>query len=469
MLDRDSRAAILVLREKGRGIRAIAKTLKISRDTVREVLASGQAEVPAMKRAETLEPHLDRVRALYGSCNGNLVRVHEELVAEGVDISYSAVTSACRRHKIAETPKQRVGRYEFEPGQEMQHDTSPHEVTIAGQKQKLQCASLVLCFSRVQFAQVYERWSRFEVKVFLTEAFRYVGAVAEKCMLDNSTVIMFGGTGKNAVPVPEMAAFADRFGFKFVAHEIGDANRSAHVERGFHHVENNFYAGRTFASVGDLNAQLREWLDRKNAKFRKRLHASPAELFVAERPHLKALPIHIPEVYQLHQRRVDTEGYVSVHTNRYSVDTDLIGTNVEVRETLEQIRIFAGHRLAEEHQKLAYGARVRTLLDKHKGEWRKRSSSRPRSPIETLLRGQGVEFERLIDCLQQRHGGRAVKAVRRLHKMWAEYPTDAITGAITAALAYGLTDLTRIERMILRRIAGDFFRLPMDPEENDDG
>jgi hypothetical protein len=32
-------------------------------------------------------------------------------------------------------------------------------------------------------------------------------------------------------PAPEMAAFAERFGFEFVAHEIGDANRSGRVER----------------------------------------------------------------------------------------------------------------------------------------------------------------------------------------------------------------------------------------------
>jgi hypothetical protein len=33
------------------------------------------------------------------------------------------------------------------------------------------------------------------------------------------------------IPVPEMKAFADRLGFRFVAHAIGDANRSARVER----------------------------------------------------------------------------------------------------------------------------------------------------------------------------------------------------------------------------------------------
>ncbi len=54
------------------------------------------------------------------------------------------------------------------------------------------------------------------------------------------------------IPAPEMAAFAERFGFVFRAHEKGDANRSARVERPFHFIEHNFLAGRTFADLADL-------------------------------------------------------------------------------------------------------------------------------------------------------------------------------------------------------------------------
>jgi hypothetical protein len=42
----------------------------------------------------------------------------------------------------------------------------------------------------------------------------------------------------------------------------------------------------------------------------------PRELFAMERAHLKPLPAWIPEVYRLHQRMVDVEGYVALHTDR---------------------------------------------------------------------------------------------------------------------------------------------------------
>jgi hypothetical protein len=108
-----------------------------------------------------------------------------------------------------------------------------------------------------------------------------------------------------------MEAFADRLGFRFVAHAIGDANRSARVERPFSFIENNFLAGRTFTSWQDLNLQARQWCDKVNSTYKKHIRAVPRELFAVERLHLKPLPAWIPEVYRLHQRTVDVEGYVS--------------------------------------------------------------------------------------------------------------------------------------------------------------
>ena len=60
-------------------------------------------------------------------------------------------------------------------GEELQHDTSPHEVELAGRKRKVQTASAVLCYSRMLFFQCYPTFQRFDCKVFLTEALRYLG------------------------------------------------------------------------------------------------------------------------------------------------------------------------------------------------------------------------------------------------------------------------------------------------------
>jgi len=127
-------------------------------------------------------------------------------------------------------------------------------------------------------------------------------------MIDNTHVVVASGPGARMVPAPEMAAFAERFGFVFRAHEKGDANRSARVERPFHFIEHNFLAGRRFADLADLNAQARAFCDKVNATHKRHLHASPRELFAAEHAHLRPLPLFVPEVYALHHRLVDVEG-----------------------------------------------------------------------------------------------------------------------------------------------------------------
>jgi transposase len=466
VLDLETRTAILRLRREGHGIKRIARALGLSPNSVRSVLRSGEAEVPALQRDERLVPHVERVRVLHAACKGNLVRVWEELCAEGIEVSYQAVTAFCRRHQIGQKPKRRVGHYEFAPGQEMQHDTSPHGVKVGGRLTVLQCAGLVQCFSTMRYVQCYPRWNRFQARVFLTEAIQYFGGAAVSCMVDNSNVVVLRGTGADAVMVPGMAAFAERFGFTFHAHEKGDADRSAHVERGFHTVENNFYPGRTFADLDDLNAKLRIWCDTRNATWNSRLHASPRELFAAEVGALQPLPLHIPEVYELHHRRVDTEGFVHLHTNRYSVSEEHLGRQLCLHEHDRQVRIFDGHRLLLVHDKLPYGAGRRQTLPEHRG--RKKPAPPPPLPEEAVMRQAAPELAALLDALHRRHGGQAARAVRHLHRMFLEYPTEPVVRAVARALEFGLLDLARIEEMVLRLIGGDFFRLPI-PEDDEHG
>ena len=251
-------------------------------------------------------------------------------------------------------------------GEEMQHDTSPHELELAGKKRRVQTASAVLCYSRMLFFQCYPTFRRFDCKVFLTDALRYLGGAAARVMIDNTHVVVLRGSGRDMVPVPEMAAFAERFGFQFVAHAIGNANRSARVERPFHFIENNFLAGRAFSSWEDLNRQAREWCDKVNSTYKKHIRAVPRELFAVERLHLKPLPTWIPEVYRLQQRLVDIEGYVALNSNRYSVPVDWIGRRVEVRETKDKIEIQLDARRLVTHRRIAEAEHQRVLLAEHR-------------------------------------------------------------------------------------------------------
>jgi len=380
-------------------------------------------------------------------------------VSRGAQVSYPALTAFCRRHGIGQEPKVASGHYHFEAGEELQHDTSPHETEIAGKKRHIQTASAVLCYSRMLFFQCYPTFQRFDCKVFLTEALRYFGGAPQRVMIDNTHVVVLRGTGAAMVPVPEMETFAERFGFLFVAHERGDANRSARVERPFGFIQNNFLAGRTFSSWEDLNQQAHQWCDRVNSTYKKHLHAVPRELFATERLGLKPLPVWIPAVYRLHERIVDVEGYVALHSSRYSVPVAWIGRRVEVRETKDKLEIQLDARNIVTHQRVPEGESQRISLAQHRpprGQGIKRSDPPPEE--QAILRA-APELADYVAVLKK-HGSRYRTVVlRQLLRIVREYPRQPVLSAVAEAARYGLYDLDRLERMVLTRIAHEYFLL----------
>ena len=473
-LDQETRRMILQLKGKGLGSRAIARIVRHSRKVVMEVLASGQEEPPASSRTSLLDPHREEVERLLQTCQGNLVRVHEELLAQGLTLSYSTLAGYAHRESLGKPPRLPAGRYQFGPGEEMQHDTSAHRVTFASGHRICQCASLTLCYSRMGFCQYYQRFTRLECKTFLSEALQYLTGACSRCMVDNTHVVVLHGTGSNAVMVPEMAAFAERLGFTFVAHAVGDANRSAHVERRFHHYEHNFLAGRIFADIEDLNRQAIEFCDKYNRTPKRHLKASPLELFAAEQPALVPVPPVMPEVYRLSFRMVDLEGYINVSGNSYSVPYELIGRQVEVREGLRQVRAYVGANEVASHARIEPGLGHNSTDKRHRPP-RSCGGRRVEQPLpeEATLRTTDPCIDAYVTLLRQRSPGRAVTPIRSLYRIVQEYPSEAVLPAVRTASQFGLINLARLETMVLRNLAGRLFPEepwsdPQNPQEGDD-
>ena len=467
MLSQAQRTTILELHRQGVGKREIARVMGISRVSVRKILRTNSTQVPELHRPEKAEPYRQQILELFEKCKGNLVRVHEELLAGGAELSYPALTAFCRRHGIGQTPREAAGHYPFQPGEELQHDTSPHELELAGKKRKVQTASAVLCYSRMLFFQCYPSFQRFDCKVFLTDALRYFCGAPERVMIDNTHVVVLRGSGRDMVPVPEMAAFGERFGFEFVAHAIGNANRSGRVERPFHFVEHNFLAGRSFTSWEDLNQRAREWCNKVNSTYKKHIRAVPRELFAVERLQLKPLPAWIPEVYRLQQRLVDIEGYVALHTNRYSVPVEWIGRRVEVRETKDQIEMQLDARHVVRHRRIAEAEHQRITLAEHRPPRGQRTPRPDPHPEEHAILTTAPELAEYVAALKQRSRKVITLALRQLLRFVREYPREPLLGAVREAARYGLYDLDRLERMILRRVTREYFLLDRGPEEDD--
>jgi hypothetical protein len=453
--------AVRTLAARGKGLREIARLLDLSRNTVRRILRHGE---PAPTEGPSCDQAMQaRLKAAFALARGNVVRVKELLAEDGADIPYSTLTRWARQAGLRVAPR-RAGEYHFVAGEEMQHDTSPHRVDIGGKTVKAQCAALVLSYSRRLFFQYYARFSRLEAKAFLLDAVRFMEGSCPVCVIDNTSVILAAGSGADAVVAPEMAAFAATLGFRFLAHRIGHPDRKGRIERPFHWIENSFLPGRSFSDYADVNRQAIDWCRRTaNAKPKRGLGMSPEAAFVIEKPHLQPLPSAPPPVYELLERVVDLSGFVSVETNRYSCPESLVGRHVTVYKFADEIRIAKQGATIAIHRRLIGRRDAKSVLPGH----HVLPAKQRRGPTEeeALLKEHHPSLDAYVAGLKSRSHGWGRRALRRLLELKRTYPFVPFLAAVEQALQYGMFDLGRLESLILKQVAGDFFALGLDDDD----
>jgi hypothetical protein len=445
---------VRVLKAQGQTLREISRLLKLSRNAVRRILR--EREVAAVPPCPA--PTSAKLDDAFARAGGNVARVQQLLAAEtDLQVPYSTLTRWIREAGLRSPPR-RAGEYSFAPGEEMQHDTSPHRMMMAGKAITAQCAGLVLAFSRRLFIQYYPRFTRFEAKHFLLEAARFMDGTCPVCIIDNSSVIVAAGAGADAVIAPEMHAFARTLGFGFRAHRVGHPDRKGRIERPFAYVEGNFLPARSFDDFADLNRQALAWCrDVANQKQKRVLGMSPEAAYLIEKPHLQTLPGALPPVYDVLERVVDLHGYVSIDTNRYSVPERFVGLSVTVYKYPADIRICRrGSEIATHPRLIGQRDARHTLPEHHPTPAR---ASRTPALEEKLLRGDHESLARYAAALKQRTHGGGLRALRRLLEMKRTYPAGAFLAAVEQALHFGMFDLARLETLVLRQVAGDFFDL----------
>jgi transposase len=392
MIDVEKRKAIYLLHEEGMSIRELARRLNVSRHSVREIIAD-KGEIKKAPRSDRghVEPEL--LSRLYKDCEGYIQRVHEKLKKESsIEIGYSTLTRLVREMGLGEQPCTRDDRVPDVPGKEMQQDTSTYKIKIAHDLTNVTASQLYLRYSKRRYLQFYPSFNRYRMKCFFHEGLMHFCHSASECIIDNTNLAVLRGTGPDAVMVPEMAAFAKQYGFKFIAHRIKHSDRKGGVERGFWFVETNFFPGRTFSSFEDLNHQAFEWCEQIALRPHAKSKMIPAQLFEFEKSYLQAIPPYVSPPVAEHYRDTDQYGYASFEGNFYWVP----GTG---REEVRILRFPKKIRLMKKHETLI----EYDLPSFHvKGEQIKPEGVQVKPPRNSK-RPTGPEENRCIHCI--RHCG----------------------------------------------------------------
>jgi hypothetical protein len=433
----------------------------MSPNTVR-VIIEQQGQMPHRTRSDKIDIDAELLKRLYTECDGYAQRVHEKLIEEEhISIQYSTLTRLLRQSGMSRSEEPRCERVADEAGAEMQHDTSPYSVLLGEMRAKLIASLLYLRYSKRRYLRFYRVFNRFRMKCFFDEALKFWEYVAPDCIIDNTNLARLRGTGKDAVIAPEMEAFAKQYGFRFVCHEKGHANRKAGEERSFWTVETNFFPGRRFETLEDLNQQAFQWATvRMEHRPVAKTRLIPAKAFEHERQYLLKLPAHVPSPHLLHERGTDQYGYAAFAGNYYWVpgtDRD----DVKILEYGDRLKIYQ-HRECVAEYRLPPDGVTNALFSPEgmpKPARQPKNRKRPTHEEEKRLRAISGEVNRYLTFVLQA-GVQRHRFLRELFAFSCRMSRSVFIQTIQRALRYQITDIDTLQRIARLCLSQDDHPLP---------
>jgi len=449
MIDPDKRQAIFYLYNQAMGIREIARRFGISTNTVSGIIAA-KGLLPQGGRKDKIQIDPQLLAGLYQQCQGRIQRMHEKLIEEqNIPIGYSTLTRMVRALDLGQPHKHRCEKVADQPGAEMQHDTSDYRLKIGDQYLKVIGSLLYFRYSKIRYLKFYRFFNRFQMKCFFHQARSFWGYAARVCIIDNTSLARLRGSGANAVIVPEMKQFAAQYGFEYVCHEIGHSNRKAGNERSFYTVETNFFPGRSFENLEDLNQQGFDWAtqcmaNRPVGKTR----LIPAQVFEYEKPYLIGLPSGLPAPYLPHTRGIDQYGYVAFEANYYWVP----GTGrheVTVLQYTDQLKIYHGRQLLGEYDLPPHGTKNETFYPRghHKPAQQPKWRKKPSGYEEKKLRATDNHVDAYLSFVKKQKGIQIHRWIRALYGLSQKLAAELFILTIQRAHKYRITDMNTIERI----------------------
>jgi transposase len=389
---------ILDLHRQGVGIAVIARRTGLDRKTVRKVIANGLEPPvygPRQPKATKLKPfeaylreRLTAVPELTGR------RLHREIGALGYRGGYTAVTDQLREIRPV-APAAFEVRFETPPGEQAQVDFAYFQTAFTDEPGVIRTVwlfSLVLAHSRMMWGRFVLRQDMQTLLRCHSAAFEALGGVPRQILYDRMRTVFRQEDAETGHIVynATLLAFARHYGYLPKACRPYRAKTKGKVERPFRYVREDFFLGRYFRNLDDLNAQFRQWLDEVANR---RTHATTrrvvAEHFAEEQSRLQMLPAGpFQAVLQL-ERRITRDGMISLDGNLYSVPNATRRRVVEVHSTASEVRILEDGQLIAVHPVLE-GRGRRRIASGHRSLPAPANSQTPHQNAPVARAGESV-------------------------------------------------------------------------------
>jgi transposase len=436
---------------ENKSLRAIAKELRCSRETIRKAIASPEGEPYRLikeRPAPVLGPYTARIDKLLAErermprkqrYTGH--KIYELIKADGYTGSESGVRRYIgQRRREKRRPKVYLP-LEFDPGADAQGDWGEAVVLMAGKQITVQVFTLRLNYSRKLFVCAYPTQRQ---ECFLdthVHAFHHFGGIPHRISYDNlKTAVIRVLEGRNRQEQRTFVVFRSHYLFESHFCTPGKGNEKGGVESSVGFGRRNFMVPiprvDSFAELNDLLLARCQADDRRTVAGQER---PIGEMWAEERPHLRLLPERDFDCCVI--RSVTLNGYsqVQFETNRYSVPTDKARKNLVLKaypfrvDILDQTEVIASHpRCYDRKQDILDPLHYLPLLEKRPGAFDHAK------PIRRWRETWPPIYETLLSRLREQWpDGRGVREFVRILNLHREKPMEVVQQAIEQALEYG--------------------------------
>jgi len=346
-------------------IKLIARTLGVSRNTVRAALASdgppAYVRRPAGSLVDEVEPRIRELLRVYPTMPATVI-------AERIRWAHSIRILSARVAQLRPVylPPDPASRTSYEAGQIAQCDLWFPDIELPvgfGQSRGpklLPVLTMVTGYSRWLSALLIPSRSTEDLFAGWWRLIAGLGAVPRLLVWDGE-----GAVGRYRRGGSELTAdcqgFRGTLGAKVLICKPADPEAKGLVERANGYLETSFLPGRSFTSPGDFNVQLGQWLAVVNTRNRRALGCAPADRIDADRHAMLALPPVAPATGWRASTRLPRDHYIRLDSNDYSVHPNVIGRRIEVVADLARVRVLCEGKTVADHERV--WAKHQTISD----------------------------------------------------------------------------------------------------------
>src|ERR1051325_3152787 len=235
-------------------------------------------------------------------------------------------------------------RLECAPAEEAQVDFGTGAPILGpdGKRRRTHVFRIVLSHSRKAYSEAVFQQTTDNFLLCLENAFWFLGGTTQTVVLDNLKAAVAKADWFDPELNPKVRSFAAHYGSAFLPTRPRTPRHKGKVERGVDYVQENALKGRSFASLEEQNAFLRNWEQTvADTRVHGTIRQQVGKLFVEmERPALQRLPTERFPFFHESRRKVNRDGHIEVARAYYSVPPEYLGRQVWVRWDGRVVRVF---------------------------------------------------------------------------------------------------------------------------------